>query len=152
DRLVAHAMSFPDLRTFIAALRDRRDIVEIEVPVDPVLEVAEIHRRVIAAGGPALIFRQVRGASVPLVTNLFGTADRAALAFGTRPRQLIERLVTLAETLMPPTPRRLWQARDVAFDLMKVGMRRVKAGPVTEIVTSDVRLDQLPVITTWPDD
>src|SRR5690606_5595559 len=78
--------------------------------------------------------------------------DRAALAFGTRPRQLIERLVTLAETLMPPTPRRLWQARDVAFDLMKVGMRRVKAGPVTEIVTSDVRLDQLPVITTWPDD
>ena len=68
------------------------------------LEAAEIHRRVIAAGGPALIFRNVKGADFPLVTNLFGTARRAELAFGERPLRLIRRLVQLVETLLPPTP------------------------------------------------
>ena len=75
-------------------------------PVDPVLEAAEIHRRVIAAGGPALVFRNVTGSDFPLVTNLFGTARRAELAFGERPLRLIKRLVNLAETIMPPTPAR----------------------------------------------
>ena len=84
-------------------------------PVDANLEVAEIHRRVIAAGGPALLFTNVKGAAFPLVTNLFGTARRAELAFGTRPLQLIERLVHLAETLLPPTPAKLWAARDLAW-------------------------------------
>ena len=68
------------------------------------LEAAEIHRRVIAAGGPALLFTNVTGADFPLVTNLFGTARRAELAFGERPLRLIKRLVHLAETLLPPTP------------------------------------------------
>ena len=83
-------------------------------PVDANLEVAEIHRRVIAAGGPALLFTNVKGAAFPLVTNLFGTARRASLAFGTRPQRLIERLVHLAETVLPPTPAKLWGARDIA--------------------------------------
>jgi 3-polyprenyl-4-hydroxybenzoate decarboxylase len=59
---------------------------------------------VIAAGGPALLFTNVKGSPFRLVTNLFGTARRAELAFGTRPLQLIKRLVHLAETLLPPTP------------------------------------------------
>ena len=72
------------------------------------LEAAEIHRRVIAAGGPALLFTNVTGADFPLVTNLFGTARRAELAFGERPLRLIKRLVHLAETLLPPSPAKLW--------------------------------------------
>ena len=116
------------------------------------LEAAEIHRRVIAAGGPALLFTNVKGAAFPLVTNLFGTARRAELAFGPRPLEFIKRIVHLAETLLPPTPAKLWAARDVAFGAMKVGTRRLAAGPVREVVTSDVRLDQLPVITCWPED
>ena len=73
---------FPDLRTFLDQLRRDRDLVEISAPVDAHLEAAEIHRRVIAAGGPALLFTNVRGKAFPLVTNLFGTARRAELAFG----------------------------------------------------------------------
>src|SRR4029450_14118766 len=87
-------------------------------PVDPHLEVAEIHRRVIAAGGPALLFTNVRDSgfgirdssqatderlAFRLVTSLFGTGGRAELAFGDRPLRLIRRLVELAETLLPPT-------------------------------------------------
>jgi UbiD family decarboxylase len=131
-------MSAPDLRSFLATLARANDVVEINAPVDPVLEAAEIHRRVIAAGGPALVFRNVLGAEFPLVTNLFGTPARAAQAFGERPLRLIRRLVELAETIMPPSPAKLWRAR--------------RSGPVTEVVTSDVRLDRLPAMTTWPED
>ena len=145
-------MSFPDLRAFIDILRRDAAIVTVDAPVDPYLEVAEIHRRVIAAGGPALLFTNVKGSPFRLITNLFGTARRAELAFGTRPLQLIKRLVHLAETLLPPTPGKLWDARDVGRELLRVGTRRVSNGPVVERVTSDVRLDALPVVTSWPED
>lgn len=145
-------MTFADLREFIDHLRRDGDLVTVEAAVDPHLEVAEIHRRVIAAGGPALLFTNVRGAAFPLVTNLFGTARRAELAFGERPLRLVRRAAELVETLLPPTPARLWSARDVALELLKVGTRRVPTGPVVERVTSDVRLDRLPAITSWPED
>jgi UbiD family decarboxylase len=143
---------FTDLRQFIDQLRRDRDLVEVAAPVDPLLEAAEIHRRVIAAGGPALLFTNIKGSGFPLVTNLFGTTRRAELAFGQRPLAFIKRVVHLAETLLPPTPAKLWKARDVAFDLLKVGTRRRASGPVTDVVSSDVRLDRLPVITCWPED
>jgi UbiD family decarboxylase len=143
---------FSDLRSFIDRLRQDRDLVEVTAPVDAKLEAAEIHRRVIAAGGPAVLFTNVKDADFPLVTNLFGTARRAELAFGTRPQAFIKRVVYLAETIMPLSPAKLWAARDVAFDLRKLGNRKVSSGPVLDVVTSDVRLDRLPVITCWPED
>ncbi|HSB61012.1 MAG TPA: 4-hydroxybenzoate decarboxylase, partial [Vicinamibacteria bacterium] len=141
--------AFPDLRAFLDHLRRDRDLVVVEAPVDARLEAAEIHRRVIAAGGPALLFSKVQGAEVPLVTNLFGTARRAEMAFGRRPLRLVSRLVHLAETLMPPTPSKLWAARDVAFAAARIGLKRGRGGAVTEVVTRDVRLDRLPVLTCW---
>src|SRR5688572_7542829 len=104
---------FQDLRSFIDRLRHDNDIVTVDAAVDPHLEVAEIHRRVIAAGGPALLFTNVKGSRFRLATNLFGTARRAELAFGERPLRLIRRIVELAETLLPPTPGKLWDARDI---------------------------------------
>jgi 4-hydroxybenzoate decarboxylase subunit C len=135
----------------------------VEATVDRHLEVAEIHRRVIAAGGPALLFTNA-GSREPgsgiqggtsrfrLVTNLFGTARRAELAFGERPLRLIRRIVELAETLLPPTPQKVWDARDVGLELLRIGTRRAGTGPVTDVVMPDVRLDQLPAITCWPED
>ena len=145
-------MSFPDLRAFIDRLRRDHDLIEVEAEIDPCLEAAEVHRRVVAAGGPALLFTNVKGASFPLVTNLFGTARRAELAFGERPQRLIRRLVELVETILPPTPAKLWGARDVGFELLKVGLKRGRGRAVTQVVTDDVRLDTLPVLTTWPED
>jgi len=144
--------TFPDLRAFLDQLRHDRDLVEITSPVDPRLEVAEIHRRVIAGGGPALLFSNVRGADFPLVTNLYGTPRRAALAFGRRPQQLIARLARLAQEILPPTPAKLWGARDLAAAALRVGLKHRRHGPVTEVVTRDVRLDRLPALTCWPED
>ncbi|HSG39094.1 MAG TPA: UbiD family decarboxylase domain-containing protein, partial [Thermoanaerobaculia bacterium] len=144
--------TYPDLRAFLDQLRRDGDLVTVEAPVDARLEVAEVHRRVIAAGGPALLFTNVQGAGFPLVTNLFGTARRAEMAFGTRPLRLIRRLVHLAETLLPPTPGKLWGARDIAREALSIGSSRRGSGPVSKVLTSDVRLDRMPVLTTWPED
>ena len=145
-------MSFPDLRAFIDRLRRANDLVTVDAPVDARLEVAEIHRRVIAAGGPALLFTNVIGSDFRLVTNLFGTTRRAEIAFGERPMQLVRRIVQLAEELLPPSAAGLWSARDVGFELFKIGSRKVGHGPIVECMTSDVRLDRLPVLTCWPED
>jgi len=145
------ASGFLDLRSFIDVLRRGGDLAVVSEPVDKHLEVAEIHRRVIAAGGPALLFSNVRGSDLPLVTNLFGTRRRAEMAFGRRPMELVERAVALAQDL-PPTLGKLWAARDLLGGALRLGVRRRGSGPVTEILTRDVRLDRLPVITCWPED
>src|SRR3954469_3836813 len=147
--------TYPDLRAFLDQLRRDGDLAIVEAPVDAHLEAAEIHRRGIAAGGPALLFPHVRDRDFPLATNLFGTRRRAEMGFGARPLKLIRRLVHLAETLLPPTPGKLWGARDLAREALRVGSARKGSGPVTEVVTSkisDIRLDRLPVLTTWPED
>ena len=136
--------SFPDLRAFLDQLRRDGDLAVVDAPVDARLEAAEIHRRVIAAGGPALLFTNVRGASFPLVTNLFGTARRAELAFGRRPQRLIRRLVELADTIMPPSAVKLWGARDVAREALRIGLSSRSRGPVTEVVSSDPRRTSCP--------
>lgn len=143
---------FADLRAFLDHLRRQHDLAVVEAPVDAHLEAAEIHRRVIAAGGPALLFTNVPGADFPLVTNLFGTERRARDAFGERPHRLIRRLVEAAETLLPPTASKLWEARDLLRETLRVGTRRVRRGPVTEIVSDQVRLDRMPILTCWPQD
>ncbi|HVF60844.1 MAG TPA: UbiD family decarboxylase [Thermoanaerobaculia bacterium] len=144
--------TFPDLRAFLDQLRRDGDLAVVEAEVDARLEAAEVHRRVIAGGGPALLFNRVRGADVPLATNLFGTARRAEMAFGKRPLALVRRLAELAPTLLPPTPRKLWEVRDLGREALRLGTRRRRSGPVREVLTRDVRLDRLPVLTCWPED
>jgi UbiD family decarboxylase len=149
-------MSAPDLRSFLADLRREGQLVDVDVPVDAELELAEVHRRVIAAGGPALCFRRVRGASMPVVTNLFGTAARVERAFGRWPERLIAEAARLPEELMPPSLSKLWEKRELLRALAGVGTRRVPASPATAPVTALVEppaaLDALPALKTWPRD
>ncbi len=174
-----------DLRAFLDLLRREGELVEVEAPVDPYLEAAELHRRVIAGGGPAMLFRRPAadaelrrrvggetvallaggdpvsttpppappaGYDLPLVTNLFGTQRRVELAFGRRPERLLRRLVEATETLLPPSPAKLWGARDLLGAALRVGFRRVRRGPVTERASRDVDLGRLPITTSWPGD
>jgi UbiD family decarboxylase len=141
-----------DLRAFLDLLRRDHDLVEVRAEVDPRLEIAEIHRRVLAAGGPALLFTNVRGHQIPVVTNLFGTARRVDQAFGHRPEQLIARAAALPHALMPPTPARLWAQRDLVPVLLNLGTRTVTGAPVLEAIERPARLTSLPALTTWDKD
>jgi UbiD family decarboxylase len=141
-----------NLRTYLDLLSSEREIITIEAEVDPYLEIAEIHRRVIEAGGPALLFKRVKRSPYPVVTNLFGTQRRIELAFGPKPEVLIRKLVHIAESLLPLRGSELWKHRSVALDLLKLGTRTITPAPVTEVMDRPAKLDELPVLTTWQED
>ncbi|MEN3327477.1 MAG: 4-hydroxybenzoate decarboxylase subunit [Acidobacteriota bacterium] len=142
----------PSLRTFLDRLTRENEIITIKAEVDPYLELAEIHRRVIAESGPALLFERVKGSRYPVVTNMFGTERRIDLAFGPRPEALVRDAVHIAESLLPPKMAELWQHRSVALDLLKLGTRNTRRAPIKQVIDRPARLDQLPVLTTWQED
>src|SRR5918998_6673714 len=109
-----------NLRSFLEQLRRERDLVHVETEVDPCLELAEVHRRVIERGGPALLFERVKGSPYPVVTNMFGTERRIDLAFGPKPETFVRDAVHIAESLLPPKPAELWKYRSVGFDLLRL--------------------------------
>ncbi|MFL6375064.1 MAG: UbiD family decarboxylase, partial [Pyrinomonadaceae bacterium] len=145
-------MVHQNLRSFIDLLRREHELVEVSSCVDPYLEIAEIHRRVIEAEGAALLFTNVKGSSFPVVTNLFGTRKRIDLAFGPRPLEFVNRAVHAAETILPPSLDKLWGLRDLAMSAAKVGTKRVSRAPVAESRQSSPDLTHLPLLQLWPDD
>ena len=80
-----------DLRAFIQLLEERGQLRRITAPVDPDLELAAIADRVLASGGPGLVFENVIGSSMPVAVNLLGTVERVVWSMGLeRPEQLEE--------------------------------------------------------------
>jgi UbiD family decarboxylase len=140
------------LRAYLDLLRREGEIVDIDAPVSSDLELAEIHRRVIAAGGPALLFRQVEGADFPCVTNLFGTPKRVEMAFGPRPEHFIRELVQVALDLPALSAGKLWGHHGLARQILRIGMKTVSRAPVTECRQSTPDLTRLPLLKTWPED
>ena len=97
-------MAYRDLKHFVDVLRQRGELKEISVEVDPVLEISEIADRVVKAGGPALLFTNVKGHRMPVLINAFGTMERMALALGAESLDAIaEDIAELLEPQMPVT-------------------------------------------------
>ena len=141
-----------NLRSFIETLRKENDLIEIEAEVDPYLEIAEIHRRVIEAQGKALLFKNVKGSSFPVVTNLFGTVKRIELAFTKRPQEFVKTAVEMIDVLLPPKPKELWKFRQMAFDALKLGTKTVKNAPILERFSREPKLTEIPLLQLWHED
>jgi len=138
---------FTDLPSFVTELRRVGELVDVTEPVDPHLEIAEIHRRIAAADGPALFFHHVKGSKFPVVTNLFGSRQRVDLAFRNRPDQAIADLVALATGPFPPKLKDLWKCRHTVRNL---GLKKVRRAQVAECQLHDLR--ELPLLKCWPED
>jgi len=147
-------MAFRDLREFIATLEEAGDLRRIRVPVDPILEVAEITDRVSKREGPALLFEQVKGSTVPLVINAFGSPERMRLALGVKAvEEVAEELEGLLETKAPQGLLDKLKLLPKLRDLAAFFPKSVKDGPCKEVVrTADASLDFLPIIQCWPQD
>jgi UbiD family decarboxylase len=141
-----------NLRTFIDALKRENEIFEVVAEVNPYLEIAEIHRRVITEQGKALLFTNVKGSKYPVVTNLFGTTKRIDLAFGKKPQELVKKAVEMVEILLPPKPRELWKYRSMAFEALKLGTKKVRRAPVLEVCDRPANLEELPLLQLWHED
>ncbi len=152
-------MGYRDLRDFIAQLEAAGELRRIAEPVSPHLEMTAIADRVLRAGGPALLFEQATGHSMPVLANLFGTTQRVARAMGVADvrelRAFGEVLATLKE---PEAPKGLKDAMGLGSHLLKtlwnMAPREVRSPPCQEIVWEggDVDLARLPVQYCWPGD
>jgi UbiD family decarboxylase len=141
-----------NLRNFLDILRQNDQLLVIDTEVDPYLEIAEIHRRIIARQGPALLFTNVKGSAFPVVTNLFGTGKRLELAFGRRPLDFVRDLVNLVDEIMPPKLSTFWQARSLLGQGLQVGLKAVHNAPVMECCQQPAQLTKLPMLTSWHSD
>ena len=81
-----NCMKYHDLRDFLTLLEKQGELKRITLPVDPYLEMTEIADRTLRAGGPALLFENPKGYSMPVLCNLFGTPRRVALGMGQESR------------------------------------------------------------------
>ena len=145
-------MSYRDLRAFISALESRGELVRVKAEVSADQEITLIQHKVLAAGGPALLFENVKGSPCRLVSNLYGTPERVKMVFGRDPRVIGEELASLKEELIPPTPTALWRRRSTLKKCLNMRMRTVRSGPVLESIQEPARLNELPVLTCWPRD
>ncbi len=141
-----------DLRSFIELLKRENNLLVIDQEVDPYLEIAEIHRRVISCQGPALLFSKVKGSQFPVVTNLFGTHHRLELAFGSRPQNFVRDLVQLTEQIMPLKLKTLWERRHLLQEGLKIGLKTRNGGPILDHCQTTPDLTTLPMLTSWHSD
>ena len=145
-------MPLTDLGKYIDLLAAEGELHQVDVEVDPYLEIAEIHRRVIERQGPALLFTRVKGSAFPVATNLFGSPRRLELAFGRRPQNFVAELVNLAERLGPPSLGMIWAKRGLLRQALAIGSKRVGRAPVLECQQDPPRLTELPLLTSWDTD
>lgn len=147
-------MAFRDLREFLSALEARAELLRIRAPVSAELEAAEIADRAIKAGGPALLFENVKGHDVPLAMNLFGTMERMCLALGVA--SLDEIGARMVEVIEPEIPSNLIEKLKMLPKLARLAdfiPKTVSSAPCQEVVEEDrPSLAFLPVVKTWPGD
>jgi len=142
---------FADLQSYVAELERTGQLRRVTVEVDPHLEISEIAQRVVREEGPALLFERVRGASFPLVMNLFGSMRRIELALGRHPQEIGRELIGAVQQLNPPSLGAFWRARGTLARARFMRPRLVRSAPVQQVVEPPA-LTRLPGLTTWPRD
>jgi 4-hydroxy-3-polyprenylbenzoate decarboxylase len=151
-------MSFKDLRDFIGLLEKEGELKRISAEVDPYLEITEISDRTLRAGGPALLFENPKGSTIPVLANLFGNTRRIALAMGQEDIEGLRDVGKLLAFLKEPTPpsgfKDLWQSLPSYKSVLNIAPTVKKSAPCQEIVLEGdaVDLTALPIQTCWPGD
>jgi 4-hydroxy-3-polyprenylbenzoate decarboxylase len=154
-------MRYTDLRDFIFQLERLGELKRISVEVDPHLEMTEICDRVLRAGGPAILFENPKGHTVPVLANLFGTPRRVALGMGVSGddwqgalREVGKLLAFLKEPEPPKGLKDAWDKLPVFRQVLNMSPKTVSAAPCQAVVKEgkDVNLASLPIQHCWPGD
>jgi 4-hydroxy-3-polyprenylbenzoate decarboxylase len=151
-------MKYSDLRDFIKFLEQRGELKRIRQPVDPRLEMTEICDRVLRAGGPALLFENPKGHSVPVLANLFGTEQRVAYGMGADDiaalRDIGEVLAFLRQPDPPKGLRDAWDKMPVLKQVLNMAPKVIKGAVCQQNVLrgDEIDLSKIPIQTCWPDD
>ena len=153
-------MGFKNLRGFIEKLERNGQLTRVTEPVSTVLEMTEIQTRLLAEGGPAVLFEKPIGPNgetfeIPVLVNLFGTVERVAWGIEQEPENLREFGNTLA-FMRQPQPPGGWKDAVGMLHLVKTAMamkpKTVTNAPCQEVIFegADVNLGHLPIQPCWP--
>ena len=151
-------MKYSDLRDFIAKLKQSGELKEVAQPVSPYLEMTELCDRTLRAGGPALLFRQPVGHTMPVLGNLFGTRQRVALGMGADDVSELRRIGHLLAALKEPEPpkglRDVLGLGSLIKSVWDMAPRELRSAPCQDIIWegSEVDLAGLPIQHCWPGD
>ncbi|MBI2343017.1 MAG: menaquinone biosynthesis decarboxylase [Deltaproteobacteria bacterium] len=146
-------MAFNSLHDAICAFEERRTLVRIRELVDPRCEITEIADRVVKAGGPALLFENVKGSDFPVAINLFGSEARMAQILGADSLAAAAREVEAFVKTTPPSS--FLEKLQMLPKLAKFGSympRPTKHAPCQDVRMTPPDLTRLPILTCWPDD
>jgi 4-hydroxy-3-polyprenylbenzoate decarboxylase len=150
-------MPYRDLGAFLDRLESGGDLVRVRRPVSRDLEITEITQRTLRADGPALLFEQVTGATMPVATNVLGSSRRIALALGAENLDEVADRIGRLVHLRPPAGvlgavRDLSGTIEALSTLRSLAPKRVRSGPCQEVEDPTVDLDRLPILRCWPKD
>lgn len=153
-------MPYNSLRDFIDRLEQTGRLKRVTAPVSAELEITEIQTRLLAEGGPAVLFENVQRADgssydMPVLANLFGTVERVAWGIEREPEQLREVGETLAFLRQPEPPgslREAWNSLPLLKTVMAMKPKTVSSAPCQEVVLQgdDIDLSQIPIQSCWP--
>lgn len=147
-------MAYRDLRDFIRALEEHRELKRIPFEVDPVLEITEFADRAVKQGGPALLFEKPKGSKIPVLINAFASLRRMELALEVS--SLEDVAGRIAELLALEAPQGLLGKLKMLPKLAELGSffpKRVSGGPCKEVIRRDgFSLDEYPILHCWPED
>lgn len=152
------AMKYNDLRDFLTLLEQQGELKRITLPVDPHLEITEIADRTLRAGGPALLFENPKGYSMPVLCNLFGTPKRVAMGMGQEDVSALREVGKLLAFLKEPEPpkgfRDLFDKLPQFKQVLNMPTKRLRGAPCQQKIVSgdDVDLNRIPIMTCWPED
>jgi len=146
---------YPDLNDFLSDLDQRGRLTRITEPISPDLEIAAVTDRAckMPGGGPALFFETPEGYDMPVASNVFGSLERMCLALGVK--NLDQLAHEIDELMTPQMPSGILDALKmlpVVSRLKDLMPRTVKDAPCQEVVQKNGTLDDLPIITCWPED
>jgi 4-hydroxy-3-polyprenylbenzoate decarboxylase len=147
-------MAYTDLRDFLTALERAGELRRVATEVDPILEITEVTDRVSKVGGPALLFERVKGSSMPVLINAFGSPARMSLAL--QVGSLVDLAAALQELLDLKAPEGLLGKLMLLPRLQEMASafpKTVKAGPCKEVIIRDnPSLVGIPILQCWPQD
>ena len=151
-------MKYADLRDFIDQLESRGLLKRVSHPVSPYLEMTVVSDRVLRNTGPALLFTNPKDHKIPVLTNLFGTTERVALAMGEESISALREIGCLLAQLKEPEPpagiKDAFSRLPLLKQALNMAPKYVSRAPCQSIIfeKDEVDLSRLPIQTCWPND
>lgn len=148
DKFFIAVMAYSSLEACLLDLEKHHHLVRIREEVDPYLEMAAIHLRVHEAGGPALLFENVKGSNYRAASNIFGTLERSRFIFRDS-FYLVQQLIELKNDPV--------KALKHPFKNFNTGLAAIKALPLKNplsqpVLANEIQISDLPLIHHWPND